>query len=207
MLALSLSIAGVTTAFAARARARSKPIHEARADTISNLHTAIAGEANAAHRYRLFAIKADEEGDHQVAELFIAAAESESVHRRNQEEALLSLGGQPVAIELEAVKVGSTRQNLELPLVAEKREQSETYPRFVAEAHRAGADVAERAFADALASEKQHEALFRQALDRLGKNPPQAFYVSNMTGKTYAKSPTATPPSADRAGERYLRIG
>ncbi len=42
--------------------------------TIKNLNTAFQGESNAAHRYALFAEKADAEGYGQVAKLFRAAA-------------------------------------------------------------------------------------------------------------------------------------
>src|SRR6187455_3825357 len=84
--------------------------------TIDNLNAAIDGEANASHRYTLFAAKADEEGYAQVAKLFRAAALAESIHQRNHEKVLRDLGVEPKSPKLKDVKVGTTRENLEVPV-------------------------------------------------------------------------------------------
>jgi rubrerythrin len=49
-------------------------------DTIKNLKEAFAGESQANRRYLTFAIKADQEGLPNIAKLFRAAAEAETVH-------------------------------------------------------------------------------------------------------------------------------
>src|SRR4030042_6095744 len=51
--------------------------------TIENLQEAFAGESQANRRYLAFAKKAEDEGYHQVARLFRAAAEAETVHAHN----------------------------------------------------------------------------------------------------------------------------
>jgi rubrerythrin len=55
-----------------------------------NLKEAFAGESQANRKYLAFAAKADEEGFAQVAKLFRAAAEAETVHAHNH---LRELGG------------------------------------------------------------------------------------------------------------------
>lgn len=51
--------------------------------TLENLKAAFAGESQANRRYLAFAQKAEEEGRPQVAKLFRAAAEAETVHALN----------------------------------------------------------------------------------------------------------------------------
>jgi len=52
----------------------------------------IRGESQANRRYLFFAEKADKEGQHQVARLFRAAAEAETVHARNHFNAMDGIG-------------------------------------------------------------------------------------------------------------------
>ena len=52
-------------------------------DTVDKLLAAFAGESQANRRYLAFAKKAEEEGLPQVAKLFRAAAEAETVHALN----------------------------------------------------------------------------------------------------------------------------
>ena len=51
--------------------------------SIDNLKEAFAGESQANRKYLAFAKKADDDGFHQVARLFRAAAEAETVHAHN----------------------------------------------------------------------------------------------------------------------------
>ena len=66
--------------------------------TEKNLEEAFAGESQASRRYLFFADKADSEGHPQIARLFRAAVQAETVHARNH---LRVLGG-----------IGSTAENL-----------------------------------------------------------------------------------------------
>ena len=52
--------------------------------TEGNLQSAFAGESQANRRYLFFAAKAEEEGYPQIARLFRAAAEAETVHARTR---------------------------------------------------------------------------------------------------------------------------
>jgi len=162
---------------------------QARAATIRNLQNAASGEANAAHRYELFARKADQEGYGQVAKLFRAAAESEQIHQRNHEAVLRSLGEQPACPRLEKVTVGDTRANLKVPLEGEKNEASEMYPRYAQMAQAAGIPAATRTFTYAGQTEQEHLHLFEDALRQLGSNPPADYYVQSESGMLTEQRP------------------
>lgn len=161
--------------------------------TIDNLNTAINGEANASHKYTLFARKADEEGHRQVAKLFRAVALAESIHRKNHEQVLRGLGIKPTPPVIENVKVGTTRENLEVPIKGEREEQDEMYPAFVTQARRDNMPAATRSFTFALNTEAQHHKLFEDALAKLGRNPPTDYYVGQVSGDTVTR-PTDREP-------------
>ena len=165
--------------------------------TIDNLNAAIAGEANASHRYTLFAQKADQDGYPQVAKLFRAAALAESIHRRNHEKVLRDLGIEPKSPKLEDVKVGTTRQNLEVPVKGESQEQEEMYPKMVKQARAENVPEAVTSFTYALDTEAEHAQLFRDALAQLGHNPRVDYYVGETSGDTVTK-PTQK--------ERYRKV-
>jgi len=165
--------------------------------TIDNLNTAIEGEANASHRYALFARRADEEGYTQVAKLFRAASLAESIHQRNHERVLRDLGVEVKSPKLEDVKVGTTRENLEVPIKGESNEQEEMYPAMVKQAHRDNVPAAVTSFTYALNTEAEHARLFRDALAQLGHNPSVAYYVGETSGDT-----VTTP----RPNEKYRKV-
>ena len=167
--------------------------------TIDNLNTAIEGEANASHRYTLFARRADEEGHAQVAKLFRAAALAESIHRANHERVLRNHGIEPKEPVLEDVKVGTTRENLEVPVKGEAEEREETYPAFVRQARRDDVPGAVRSFTFALNTEAEHAKLFQDALTNFGRNPPTDYFVGKVSGDTVTKVP-------DPQREPYVKV-
>jgi rubrerythrin len=120
--------------------------------TNENLATAFAGESQANRKYLAFARQAEKEGFGQIAKLFRAAAEAETLH------ALAHLANKD--------GVGTTLENLEAAVAGETYEYTEMYPPMVeqatAEGHRAKVmlDFANRA-------ERVHASLFRQALEAL----------------------------------------
>ncbi len=88
--------------------------------TEANLQTAFAGESQANRRYLFFADRAEKEGYPQVARLFRAAAEAETVHARNHFNAMDG--------------VGSTKDNLMAASMGEHYEFTRMYPPFIATA-------------------------------------------------------------------------
>lgn len=151
--------------------------------TIENLGAAIEGEANAAHRYALFATRADEEGHPQVAELFRAAAESERIHRRNHEAVLRALGHPVTEPRLADVEVRSTRENLRVPIEGERDEATEMYPRYIEQARRDSVPAAATSFTYARDAEQGHERLFQEALASLGEPSSDVdYWVQSESG-------------------------
>jgi rubrerythrin len=82
--------------------------------TQDNLQEAFAGESQANRKYLAFAEKADQEGYNQVANLFRAAADAETVHAKNH---LRVMGG-----------VGKTSDNLKSGISGETEEFKDMYP-------------------------------------------------------------------------------
>jgi rubrerythrin len=78
---------------------------DAMSETLDRLLEAFAGESQANRKYLAFAEKADKEGFPQVARLFRAAAEAETVHALAH---LRAMGG-----------VHGTRENLEEAIAGE----------------------------------------------------------------------------------------
>ena len=138
--------------------------------TEKNLKDAFAGESQANRKYLAFAKKAEAEGFKQVARLFRAAAEAETIHAHNH---LKELGG-----------VKSTRENLEEAINGESYEFQKMYPPMIGDADAEGNKGASRTFTYANEVEKVHAALYQKALDNLGKNPEADYYVCQVCGYT-----------------------
>lgn len=138
--------------------------------TVSNLEAAFAGESQANRKYLAFAKKAEEEGYMQVAKLFRAAAEAETIHAHNH---LKELSG-----------VRSTRENLETAIKGESFEFQQMYPKMIEEAKAENNKSALRSFSLANEVEKIHAQLYQSALDSLGKNADTDYYVCQVCGYT-----------------------
>ena len=88
--------------------------------TSENLQDAFAGESQASRKYLYFAEKAEEEGHKQIARLFRAASDAETVHARNH---LKVMQG-----------IKSTTDNLKEAIGGESYEFTEMYPAFMKQA-------------------------------------------------------------------------
>jgi len=137
---------------------------------MENLKEAFAGESKANRTYLAFAKKADEEGYSQVAKLFRAAAEAETVHAHNH---LLVMGG-----------IGSTEENLKEAIEGEIEEFEAMYPDFIKEAKEVGNDNAVWTFDVANQVEELHAGLYKKALEALGNNEEVDYYVCGHCGNT-----------------------
>lgn len=136
-----------------------------------NLMEAFAGESQANRKYLAFAKQADQEGFTQVAKLFRAAAEAETVHAHSH---LRVAGG-----------IADTRKNLEEAIAGETHEFKNMYPQMIADAELEGADAARRTFTFANAVEKVHAGLYQKALDTLGAAGEEFdYFVCPVCGHT-----------------------
>ncbi|MCX6953239.1 MAG: rubrerythrin family protein [Verrucomicrobia bacterium] len=176
-------------------------------ETISNLNVAHHGEANAHHRYGVYAVTADNEGFAQVAKLFRAAAVAEATHEFTHMGAILNLGGKVESSAPETVAPGTTLANLKQVVAGEKYERDTMYPGFLklAEAERAHAAV--RSFGFAAAVEKQHARLFAEALAQAGKIPAVDYFVCPICGTTTTGAPAPGKcPTCQNPTTKYVNI-
>jgi rubrerythrin len=174
--------------------------------TLKNLNTAFQGESNAANRYAKFAEKADAEGNAQVAKLFRAAAASEAIHRDTHKKAIAELGGTAKEFQLDAVEPGSTADNLNASIKGETYERDTMYPDFLAVAKADDATAAIRSIEFALAAEKEHAKLYKDALDNLGKNAKANYYVCSVCGMTVTELPAKKCRSCRQSPDKYKMI-
>ena len=144
------------------------------------LKAAFAGESQANRKYLAFAKQADKDGYPQVAKLFRAAAEAETVHAHTH---LRTLGG-----------INSTAENLKEALAGETYEFKEMYPEMISDAKTEENKSALRSFNYANEVEKVHAALYQKALDNLDSLEAVDYYVCSVCGYTCeSKAPEKCP--------------
>jgi rubrerythrin len=163
--------------------------------TQENLAVAFAGESQANRKYLAFAKQAEKEGLGQIARLFRAAAEAETIHAHAH---LANLGG-----------VGSTLQNLEAAVAGETYEFTEMYPPMVAQAEAEG-HKAKKMLDFANRAEKVHAGLFRQALEALksGQDLSQMeVYLCPFCGDVEFGVPPEKCPICGAPGAKFQKIG
>jgi rubrerythrin len=162
--------------------------------TNENLAVAFAGESQANRKYLAFARQADKDGLPQIARLFRAAAEAETVHALGH---FVNMGG-----------VGTTLQNLEAAVAGETYEFTTMYPPMVeqakAEGHRGKFMLG---FANA--AEQVHARLFQQALEAMkaGKDLSQMeVYLCPVCGDIEFGVPTEKCPICGAPASKYTRV-
>lgn len=141
--------------------------------TIKNLKEAFTGESQANRRYLAFARKAQEEGYTNLARLFRAVAESETIHAHNH---LTCMNG-----------VKSSRENVEEAWKGETDEYTSMYPMFMDQAKRDANNEALKTFYWANESEKVHADFYQKAIESLKQGqdiPLGELHVCSVCGNT-----------------------
>ena len=141
--------------------------------TSDNLQEAFAGESQASRKYLYVAEKSDEEGHKQIARLFRAASEAETVHARNH---LRVMQG-----------IKSTSDNLKAAIGGEHYEFTKMYPDFMKQAEAEDNKKANDTFDLANRVEQIHHSLYQTALTMLEKGQDMAekpIYVCQYCGNT-----------------------
>ncbi|MCX8152821.1 MAG: rubrerythrin family protein [Candidatus Bathyarchaeota archaeon] len=164
------------------------------AKTEENLKAAFAGESQANRRYLAFAKKAEEEGYAQVAKLFKAAAEAETIHALNH----LRIIGQ----------IKSTLENLETAISGENFEFKEMYPSYITAAKQEGNKQAVWSFNVANEVEQIHAKLFAKAIDALKSRKPMEqvdYYVCSVCGNTVEGSPPDVCPICGAPKTKFFK--
>jgi len=164
-------------------------------NTQENLKTAFAGESQANRRYLFFADKAEKEGHPQIARLFRAVAEAETVHARNHLEVM---GG-----------VGSTRDNLGAAIQGENYEFMKMYPAFIEQAKAEANDKAQVSFDYANKVEKIHHGLYQKVLGALEAGQSlrdEPYFVCQGCGYTVAGEAPERCPVCGAPRKMFKRV-
>ena len=163
--------------------------------TTDNLAAAFAGESQANRKYLAFAKKAAQDGFPEVAKLFRAAAEAETVHAHAH---LRALGG-----------VKDTKENVKAAIAGEHHEFMAMYPEFIKIAEEEKSAAALTSFRFANAVEKVHHDLYTEALKALesGKDlPKREVYVCPVCGYTVYDSAPDQCPVCKAKGSTFIKI-
>ena len=163
--------------------------------TEKNLQETFAGESQANRRYLFFAEKAEEEGHPQIARLFRAAAEAETVHAHNHFNAMDG--------------VGSTRDNLLAGVVGEHYEFTRMYPPFIEQAEVENNKRAQRSFEYANEVEQIHHRYFEEALKTFEAGQQlkdEPYFVCPVCGNTVAGEAPEKCPVCGTLASKFKRV-
>ena len=164
-------------------------------NTVENLQVAFAGESQANRKYLAFARQAEKEGLPQIARVFRAAAEAETLHALAH---LANMGG-----------IGTTLQNLASAVSGETHEWTEMYPPMVEQA-RAENHKARYMLGFANAAEKVHAGLFQQALQALQSGADLStmdVYLCPVCGDIEFGTVPDKCPICGAPASKYQKIG
>mgnify|MGYP001069271626 CR=1 FL=1 len=160
--------------------------------TTEHLKEAFAGESQANRKYLAFAAKADQEGYPQIARLFRAAAEAETIHAHNHLRALNA--------------IRSTRENLQEAIAGETHEFKNMYPQMIADAEAEGETEAARSFRFANEVEKVHAQLYEKALRTMEEKKLVDIYVCPVCGYTVEETVPENCPVCNAKGKTFKKI-
>ena len=163
--------------------------------TTDNLAAAFAGESQANRKYLAFAKKAGQDGFPEIAKLFRAAAEAETVHAHAH---LRAMAG-----------VKDTKENVKAAIAGEHHEFVSMYPEFLKAAEDEKHAPAIASFRFALAVEKIHHDLYSEALKALeaGKDlPKREVYVCPICGNTVYGSAPDQCSVCKAKGSTFIKI-
>jgi len=162
--------------------------------TQENLAVAFAGESQANRKYLAFAQAAEKEGYAQIARLFRAAADAETIHAHAH---LRNMGG-----------VGSTLENLRAAVAGETYEYTEMYPPMVEQA-KSENHKAKTMLGWANDAEKVHARLFGEALAALesGKDLSKMdVYLCPVCGDVEFGEPPEKCPICGAPAAKYVKV-
>ena len=161
--------------------------------TEKNLAYAFAAESKASARNATFAKKADLDGYAQIARLFRAVAEAESVHARRY---LMLMRG----------KIGSTEENLETAFQNEIKANVEEYPKLIKEAAEEGVKPALNAFSQARDVESFHAELYKKAINDMVADRETDYYVCQVCGYVGEDKAPDKCPVCGAVKEKFKQI-
>lgn len=163
-------------------------------NTTENLKTAFAGESQANRKYLCYAEKAAKDGYQQVARLFRAAAEAETIHAMAHFKAM------------GAVK--DTLENLKDAVGGETYEYTEMYPPMVKQAE-AENHKGKTMLRWAELAEQVHAELYQKALEAVKAGHDlegMEIYLCPVCGDLHIGKPDRDCPICGVKAERYRAV-
>jgi rubrerythrin len=165
-------------------------------NTQGNLKAAFAGESQANRRYLAFAKAAESEGKPNLAKLFRAVAEGETVHALNH----LSLIGEVNS---------SAAENLKAAIDGETYEVEKMYPQFIKKAEEEGEIGAVSSFGRANQVEKIHQVRFAEALAEVESGNDimhTEYFVCDVCGNLFAEKIPDYCPICKAQKEKFTQV-
>lgn len=163
--------------------------------TQEDLKAAFAGESQANRKYLAFAKRAEEEGKQNLAKLFRATAEGETIHALKH---LAALG-----------EVKDSAENLKGAIAGETYEIESMYPGFIADAEAEGEAAAKMSFNNAYEVEKVHQGFYQAALEKVeagGDIEQTELHVCSVCGNLFSGAVPDTCPICKAPKEKFRLI-
>ncbi len=161
--------------------------------TDKNLNEAFAGESQANQKYRAFAKKAEREGYSNIARLFRATAEAETIHAQGHLASLES--------------IGSTADNLKQAIAGETYEFTKMYPPMVIQAENEN-HKGKRILGYAIKAEAVHAGLYQKALEAVARGADlddNEFYLCPVCGHIEFGKPPEQCPICGTKGAKFVK--
>ncbi len=181
------------------------------ANTINmqNMQEAFKGETTASAKYAAYSKKAEAEGHHEIALLFLTASKSENIHANNHK-AVIEDAGQKTPVITPEFSVKTTAENLKDAIAGEGYEISTMYPAFLTNANTAGNQLSLVSLNYAYKTEQKHKPLYEKALAALQNNTvkslPLVYYVCSTCGNTYDTTAPKRCGISMTSSEKFIKI-
>ncbi len=160
--------------------------------TMQNLMDAFAGESQANRKYLAYAKQAEKDGFAQVAKLFRAAAEAETIHAH--------------AHLRSAKKVGGTAENLQDAINGETHEYTNMYPAMIKDAETEGEKAVAQYMGFVNAVEEVHANLYRKAAANPAGLPAVDYYICSVCGYTHEGPMDGPCPVCKAAAKAFYAV-
>ena len=160
--------------------------------THENLKEAFAGESMANRKYLAFARQADAEGYPQVAKLFRAAAEAETIHAFDHMKAL--------------GMVRSTEENLKAAVEGETYEFTKMYPEFIVDAKNEDEGSIAKKLELVGKDEEVHAGLYKKALEGIASQETRELFLCTVCGHIAEGDAPESCPICGARKQAYRKI-
>ena len=184
-------------------------VADAKTVNFQNMQDAFKGESTASAKYAAYSKKAEAEGFHEIAMLFMAASKSEKIHATNHK-AVLGESDQKVPEIKPEFTVKSTKENLQDAITGEGYEVKTMYPEFMTNANTAKNQLALVSLNYAYKTEQKHKVFYEKALAALEgktvKSLPAVYFVCPVCGNTYDTTPPSRCGISMTGSEKFVKV-